>query len=275
MALWGGEGFPSGAAPWAHGTPLGAVFQAGCDRAMVQLELLWAGAALMLLGAAVSLCVKCHLSGKVLPVAPPRAVTLGRPFPLGMSPPGGFGPAEPRGALPSQGCSQRVEVGKVSAGGQGAADGGGKDPPTLQHPFPGAGAALWAADPSPWALWWVALGHSSREEHLCMHKSLGRAGTEGEPGGYIDMYVKYKGRGASTLPAGGSSLSLSTGGALLGGRGCGVGVWGQEWLACFAVCETNAMLKTRFKKIINQTPITTAASAVLACTFVNVFHWAF
>ncbi|XP_056194623.1 linker for activation of T-cells family member 2 [Falco biarmicus] len=35
--------------------------RAGCSQAMAQLELLWA-AALMLLGAAVSLCVKCQLS---------------------------------------------------------------------------------------------------------------------------------------------------------------------------------------------------------------------
>ncbi|CAM9707175.1 unnamed protein product [Bubo scandiacus] len=35
---------------------------AGCGRAMAQLELLWAAAALMLFGAAVSLCVKCQLS---------------------------------------------------------------------------------------------------------------------------------------------------------------------------------------------------------------------
>lgn len=32
---------------------------------MVQLELLWVAAALMLLGATVSLCVKCQHSGKV------------------------------------------------------------------------------------------------------------------------------------------------------------------------------------------------------------------
>lgn len=35
---------------------------------MAQLELLWAAAALMLLGATVSLCIKCQLSGKVPPV---------------------------------------------------------------------------------------------------------------------------------------------------------------------------------------------------------------
>lgn len=33
---------------------------------MVQLELLWVAAALMLLGATVSLCVKCQHSGKVI-----------------------------------------------------------------------------------------------------------------------------------------------------------------------------------------------------------------
>ncbi|NXK38248.1 NTAL protein, partial [Piprites chloris] len=42
--------------------PLPAVFQAGRGRAMVQPELLGAAAVLMLLGAAVSLCVKCQLS---------------------------------------------------------------------------------------------------------------------------------------------------------------------------------------------------------------------
>ncbi|NXQ91298.1 NTAL protein, partial [Nyctibius grandis] len=42
---------------------LATVFQAGCGRAMAQLELLWVAAVLMVLGAAVSLCVKCQLSG--------------------------------------------------------------------------------------------------------------------------------------------------------------------------------------------------------------------
>lgn len=67
-----------------------------------------------------------------------------------------------------------------------------------------------------------------------MHRSLGRAGTEGEPGGYIDMYVKYKVKGASILPAGGSSPSLSAGGALLGGErlwGGGLGT-GMACLLC-------------------------------------------
>lgn len=77
MALGGGGGggnsFPSGGraaprTPDADGVPFAALFQAGCGRAMVQLELLWVAAALMLLGATVSLCLKCQLSGKVLPV---------------------------------------------------------------------------------------------------------------------------------------------------------------------------------------------------------------
>ncbi|NWI87749.1 NTAL protein, partial [Pitta sordida] len=42
--------------------PLTPVFQAGRGQAMVQPELLGAAAGLMLLGAAVSLCVKCQLS---------------------------------------------------------------------------------------------------------------------------------------------------------------------------------------------------------------------
>uniref|UniRef100_A0A8D0FSA1 Linker for activation of T-cells family member 2 n=1 Tax=Strix occidentalis caurina TaxID=311401 RepID=A0A8D0FSA1_STROC len=36
---------------------------------MAQLELLWAAAVLMFFGAAVSLCVKCQLSGKALPTS--------------------------------------------------------------------------------------------------------------------------------------------------------------------------------------------------------------
>ncbi|XP_064022555.1 linker for activation of T-cells family member 2 isoform X2 [Pogoniulus pusillus] len=35
--------------------------QAGCGQAMAQMELLWAAVLLMLLGAAISLCVKCQL----------------------------------------------------------------------------------------------------------------------------------------------------------------------------------------------------------------------
>lgn len=59
---------PSLRTPDADGVPFAALFQAGCGRAMAQLELLWAAAALMLLGATVSLCLKCQVSGKVLPV---------------------------------------------------------------------------------------------------------------------------------------------------------------------------------------------------------------
>lgn len=82
---------------------------------MVQLELLWVAAALMLLGATVSLCVKCQHSGKVtessvrfgvLPVTVVWAggVTLAGPFPLGMSPPGGFGSAQPSASSTHELC---------------------------------------------------------------------------------------------------------------------------------------------------------------------------
>lgn len=106
----GGNSFPSGGraaprTPDADGVPFAALFQAGCGRAMVQLELLWVAAALMLLGATVSLCLKCQLSGKVLPVcfgvlpATPGwaegggGVRVGRAFSLRRSPSvvGGFG----------------------------------------------------------------------------------------------------------------------------------------------------------------------------------------
>lgn len=102
------------------------MFQAGRSQAMGQLELLWAAAALMLLGAIVSLCVKCQLSGKVLPPSLGWGVMLGRPLPLGMSPLGGLvllSHALVLGVSSSWGCSQQLQWGRGSAGGQGAAGG--------------------------------------------------------------------------------------------------------------------------------------------------------
>lgn len=62
------------------------MLQAGHRGAMAQLELLWVAAALMLLGAAVSACVKCQLSGKVLPWARGPRGWPGGCFPSGVSP---------------------------------------------------------------------------------------------------------------------------------------------------------------------------------------------
>lgn len=151
------------------------MFQAGRSQAMGQLELLWAAAALMLLGAIVSLCVKCQLSGKVLPPSLGWGVMLGRPLPLGMSPLGGLvllSHALVLGVSSSWGCSQQLQWGRGSAGGQGAA-GGWDGPPDPAHPFPGVDATPWAAEPPPWALWstphcpdaklWVGSGRRAGE----------------------------------------------------------------------------------------------------------------
>lgn len=48
---------------------------------MAQPELLWAAAALMLLGVAVSACVRCQLYGKALPWARGPWVAMGGCFP--------------------------------------------------------------------------------------------------------------------------------------------------------------------------------------------------
>ncbi|XP_046785935.1 linker for activation of T-cells family member 2 isoform X1 [Gallus gallus] len=57
MTWKGGQGWS-----WGEVTALlTAVFQAGCGWAMAQPELLWAAAGLMLLGVAVSACVRCQL----------------------------------------------------------------------------------------------------------------------------------------------------------------------------------------------------------------------
>lgn len=179
MALWG-----------THRVSLAAVFQAGCGRAMAQLELLWAAVGLMLLGVAVSLCIRCQLSGKatpvhfgVLPTAPAWAGEGGH---AGHSL---FFWGVPSGRLWS--CSAMCWLGElchggdnpsslgwggVSAGGQRAA--GGEGPPNMQHPFPGLGAMPRVADPSPWAPWWVALGHPAQGDHIQMHKSCRGSGAE-------------------------------------------------------------------------------------------------
>uniref|UniRef100_A0A803YCC8 Linker for activation of T cells family member 2 n=1 Tax=Meleagris gallopavo TaxID=9103 RepID=A0A803YCC8_MELGA len=57
MAWKGGQGWF-----WVEMTAVfTTVFQAACGQAMAQPELLWAAAALMLLGVAVSACVRCQL----------------------------------------------------------------------------------------------------------------------------------------------------------------------------------------------------------------------
>lgn len=81
------------------------VFQAGVGRAMLQPELC-AAAALMLLGAAVSLCIRCQRSGKSrrLPALPIHSVP--RPLPAlpcparSVSCPSTLCPARPLRALP-------------------------------------------------------------------------------------------------------------------------------------------------------------------------------
>ena len=79
MTWKGGQGWS-----WGEVTALlTAVFQAGCGWAMAQPELLWAAAGLMLLGVAVSACVRCQLYGKALPWG--LWVAVGGCFPPGVS----------------------------------------------------------------------------------------------------------------------------------------------------------------------------------------------
>lgn len=89
---------------------LGAVLQAGHRGVMAQLELLWAAAALMLLGAAVSACVRCQLSGKVLPWARGPRGWPGGCFPSGVSPQHGgvLGASSLGGCRMGLGSPQRV-----------------------------------------------------------------------------------------------------------------------------------------------------------------------
>lgn len=89
---------------------LGAVLQAGHRGAMAQLELLWAAAVLMLLGAAVSACVRCQLSGKVLPWARGPRGWPGGCFHSGVSPQHGgvLGASSSGGCRRGLGSPQRV-----------------------------------------------------------------------------------------------------------------------------------------------------------------------
>jgi len=166
---------------------------------MAQLELLWVAAALMLLGAAVSLCVKCQLSGKALParfgVLPRPRSGLGgshQPDPFLSGCPLRVGSvllshASAWEDWPSWGCSGRVSLRIAGEGAllEAREKLGEKDPPTWQHPLPGVGATPWAADPSPWALWWVALGHPMQEEHLWMHGSCRGSGADRQEEGRL------------------------------------------------------------------------------------------
>lgn len=163
------------------GSP-GRVFQAGFGWAMVQPEL-WAAAALMLLGAAVSLCLKCQLSGKFCPRAPGSCPPPWLGFPLGMSPlPVGIWFCSAMDQLCPCGDAPRAGAGKGLC--QRAA---GEAAPEVQHPFPGVGATLRAADPSPCSSWWVPLGlhpgGPAPVAQILQRVWDRRAGVEGESGG--------------------------------------------------------------------------------------------
>lgn len=94
---------------------------------MVQPEL-WAAAALMLLGAAVSLCIRCQLSGEfgVLPAVPAALSSWNGPPGVGLV------------------VLSFAPVGMLSRLEQ-----GGKEHPKVRPPCPGAGVTPRGAEPGP------------------------------------------------------------------------------------------------------------------------------
>lgn len=156
------------------GSP-GRVFQAGFGWAMVQPEL-WAAAALMLLGAAVSLCLKCQLSGKFYPRAPGSCPPPWLGFPLGMSPPPqcGFGSAQPWSSFALVGMLPELERGRGSA-----RERQGKQHPNCSTPSLGWVQRCGLQTP-PRAHRGGCLWDSTREDQLQLHKSCRGSGTEGQ-----------------------------------------------------------------------------------------------
>lgn len=284
-ALWGCEGGWHVALWRAHGVPLAAVFQAGCGRAMVQLELLWAAVGLMLLGVAISLCVRCQLSGKatpahfgVLPAALAWAggVTPGTAFSFGGSPPGGCGPTQPRAGL---GSFAMAGIIPAAWAGEGSLlvdreQLEGKDPPTCNTLSLG-----WAQHPRLQTLlhghrggWLWGTPHR-RTISRCANPAgaLGQS-RHGRTGwGCIIHTLNTRGAGQAPTRAGGSSPLLSAGWVLLG-QAAGWGFGDRNgWLACFAVSKTNTTLG--FKNGLKKKKIKTLSQLLLAASVVRLCSW--
>lgn len=167
------------------GSP-GRVFQAGFGWAMVQPEL-WAAAALMLLGAAVSLCLKCQLSGKFCPRAPGSCPPPWLGFLLGMS------------TLPVWICFCSAMVQLCPCGDAPRAGAGkglcqraaGEAALELQHPFPGVGCNAAGCRPLPVLIVVGAFGTPpGRTSSSCTNpaEGLGQKGRRGRGVWRINSY---------------------------------------------------------------------------------------
>lgn len=146
-----------------------------------------------------------------------------------------------QGALPSRGCSQWLELGRVSAGPPQQL--GAEGPPNPLAPLP-CTTLGWVQHHGLQTLLrghhggWLWDTPHRRTISRCTNPAgaLGqagrrRAGAKGQAGGCVYIHVKYKESGASTRPGRGVEPTSQCWVGFTG-RGRRVGFWGQERLAC-------------------------------------------